>query len=1138
MKVQKLPYNKILFVILILAVLGVIIYFIVTALVKKKEKYTVQPRMNNTRVLRSSNSFVYPEPPSLNKSQEELQNIASKFSPIYILSKDERYYPVNLGDIMKFCSLRKVIFRSDQPNKAQRLDVIVPAGKLTPQIALGMLQNSDVTMSQEDIVALSAKKFTDPETGETRMIQMYNKNYALVLEPPQNVNEDFNDAILTHQSRIAGYLDNPDFHPVYNKTWYHLGCPGCPQLWKDNGISCQQFSDEVLRRNRQVKWQENPQFCTIQQKQIFRNGQFQYWVTDFIYITYFAFNGSISILPDEGTHFIDIELSAVRFMSEDIIKNGANAKPFRYYTATHAGQSWWNPDKVILRKLELSSPRSGDMGTATHPVFYYSREAHEGYLDPKNTGVRLFGSSNDTVSGGVIWQPNAFVYEVPQDLVSHNIRKHNSINISPVISPSIYFETYVFPKDFDLNYNTPNMWLFYAGKIRPQSGAIATMYPDKVHLNEGQCVSTPDDKCIASSSEPSAPIEVYIPDGCAEPLGDYETFDQTNYWYKPVTVNCFRDYPDFVGCNPHNEDCCIASNNYQSPTEVYAITDVKLIDTSDGMVAPSDYTGVSFNKITLPYIPNEVGFRNKADDVNSYVGGHNIYIYVKYSKVNINSDTKVLTLLLVTERGSKWDPRCGGLQDIGKLSLHTKKSCKNTGLCAQFVPMNQINYQKFISAVALSYTATEEPLTFMTRVNNQPVKVEPTNPYNIQANCCSILSLPPCVVGQKYLYVCAGGNTIYRGTSDPYKFSDNIVFSNGCDPNCKEGPCYADGRCCVPNCSGKNCGDDGCGGNCGMCENGKDCNLNTGVCFDSPTKATYVNFKNDGFGQYLVENLNKTVMKFLFGILSEGMGSGETCCLNDGKEGSSREDVSPCICWYAQAVPNSKDIFIKVSRLKDGKSEVADDIFVDTIFGYIPNVNLNIQGTDNGLIANITSGPIVLNTDIYLKKVNSTIYGRVHLDEGLNITVQGDYQLTTTKTYKDGFVQNTTWWYPPNSTYCDMNNPRNNSLFTPYNPCKDIPSSGDMGFDLLNQGLGWHIKPEALLSGSEYSKTNVVKIKIISNNLSNIQLKLVCGTLLEPLCATTGVAIEGFLKLFMGKIIDKVEGLLNDTLAKVFAYPP
>lgn len=52
--------------------------------------------------------------------------------------------------------------------------------------------------------------------------------------------------------------------------------------------------------------------------------------------------------------------------------------------------------------------------------------------------------------------------------------------------------------------------------------------------------------------------------------------------------------------------------------------------------------------------------------------------------------------------------------------------------------------------------------------------------------------------------------------------------------NCLSGECNADGSCeCVPDCAGRVCGDDGCGGSCGSCEPFQEC-VAAGVRGGSP----------------------------------------------------------------------------------------------------------------------------------------------------------------------------------------------------------------------------------------------------------------------------------------------------------------
>ncbi|MFN8674827.1 MAG: hypothetical protein U0Z70_00490 [Thermomicrobiales bacterium] len=56
-----------------------------------------------------------------------------------------------------------------------------------------------------------------------------------------------------------------------------------------------------------------------------------------------------------------------------------------------------------------------------------------------------------------------------------------------------------------------------------------------------------------------------------------------------------------------------------------------------------------------------------------------------------------------------------------------------------------------------------------------------------------------------------------------------------CNDGCCSGDanqCNPEGNCCVPNCAGRQCGDDGCGegGTCGSCPGGSTCNATTGQC--------------------------------------------------------------------------------------------------------------------------------------------------------------------------------------------------------------------------------------------------------------------------------------------------------------------
>lgn len=49
----------------------------------------------------------------------------------------------------------------------------------------------------------------------------------------------------------------------------------------------------------------------------------------------------------------------------------------------------------------------------------------------------------------------------------------------------------------------------------------------------------------------------------------------------------------------------------------------------------------------------------------------------------------------------------------------------------------------------------------------------------------------------------------------------------GCDANAA---CMPGGACCTPDCAGRECGSDGCGGTCGACGLGHGCDGNNGTC--------------------------------------------------------------------------------------------------------------------------------------------------------------------------------------------------------------------------------------------------------------------------------------------------------------------
>ncbi len=86
--------------------------------------------------------------------------------------------------------------------------------------------------------------------------------------------------------------------------------------------------------------------------------------------------------------------------------------------------------------------------------------------------------------------------------------------------------------------------------------------------------------------------------------------------------------------------------------------------------------------------------------------------------------------------------------------------------------------------------------------------------------CCSTLWDAMCA--QLCAGPCEGCGAAVCGdeSCDPGETCDSCVPDCGC----QEPEVCSAGVCCVPDCTGKECGNDGCGGSCGACPDGKSCN--------------------------------------------------------------------------------------------------------------------------------------------------------------------------------------------------------------------------------------------------------------------------------------------------------------------------
>lgn len=823
---KKSHYNILLGALIIAAI--IFITCVILKLVTKYKKNIKEPYSQKSLL----KNYPYMEPPSLGKTKFELNQIANKYSPIYVLSKDEKYYPANYFNILPWCSLRKFI--SDENGNMIGWKILVPAGSLNMKILMGdedEIRAKGITLSQEDLKALQSKIILG------RKCQQFNKKYGLTFESP-DPNNNFDNMVdnqIIAISRLAGNLNNPDFHPEFDKTWYHNGAPGCPLLWK--GGNCKDYSEKILKYNNEISWAPNPQFTFIQQKPIYYNGEFKYWVTDFSYVTHLAFNGSPSPLSSVGTHFVDVETAAVRFLSDDIREKGLNAKPVRVYNSIHGGNAWYKPSEVIWKSLKLKTPREGDTGSITHPVIYWGRESHEDYH--RQTAVnRLFGVGNDQLGGGVIWQPKCLLIDILQDKESHMVRVNSMLD-----KGLDYYNTYVYPKDFDTSgeyeeIKKYNMWLFYCGLFRLQGGGpSAAMSEAKVRMVEGKCVGDEGSqnglgRCKPSGGEPSGPTAEYVHPGCAEPMGDFERFDPNTMFYSPFPAKCASNYPNLSGCWDGNNNCCGDSVNFTRPDTIIAIVDVKIVQGTENDTFGSshpDYTGVIFNRGSSCWLNGwQINGDNKRnpepDNINT--GSNKVRLWVKYAFVKRNSTVPILTGLTVTQwEDCSWygscswtNPKCpAGYSGIGQLTSKSDTGCDRYGLCAKYTPVNATS--DFISSVGWSYTTDVSRQSKF--VVSNPIYAYDIDDVNKKANTYSknviLSSYSPggsgiqsgCYGNWNYIFLNTGSVIIedpIGGEIIQYPLMTDPTYLNDCESGCNSGSCFGDGKCCIPNCDGPELG--------------------------------------------------------------------------------------------------------------------------------------------------------------------------------------------------------------------------------------------------------------------------------------------------------------------------------------------
>jgi hypothetical protein len=154
----------------------------------------------------------------------------------------------------------------------------------------------------------------------------------------------------------------------------------------------------------------------------------------------------------------------------------------------------------------------------------------------------------------------------------------------------------------------------------------------------------------------------------------------------------------------------------------FAIVDVYVTNRDYPAPVPPDltYTGLTFwttngkPTCTVPWKADEIGYPVIPSDINYGIGGHWVYIYVKYDWVLATDSTPVLTGIAAAH-WPYWNVSCpegyvAAHGDIGgALTTQSDDACYRIGLCVQYKPMDETD--TFITDLSLS--RTDEPEAWM-----------------------------------------------------------------------------------------------------------------------------------------------------------------------------------------------------------------------------------------------------------------------------------------------------------------------------------------------------------------------------------------------------------------------------------------